>query len=69
MPTHISNTTFFYRHQETRVLLTTFMDHMRFGEAHSPFARATAARWLFYPHQRLQRDSEGSSVALAAAGV
>jgi len=61
--------TIIHRHQETRVLLTTYMDHMRFGAAYSPLARATAARWLYYPHQRLQRDSQGSSAAQAAAGV
>jgi len=51
------------------VLLTTFMDHMRFGAAHSPLARTIAARWLFYPHLRLQRDHGGSSAIQAAAGV
>eukprot|EP00983_Pelagomonas_calceolata_P135163 1162131-Pelagomonas_calceolata.AAC.21 len=45
------------------------MDHMRFGPAYSPLARVTAARWLFYPHLRLQRDFGGSSAAQAAAGT
>lgn len=56
------------RVDETRVLLGTFMDHARFGPTHTPLARATAARWLFYPHQRLQQEQGGSSAALAAAG-
>ena len=43
------HSSFVSRPDETRILLTSFLDDLRFSADVSPLYRAKAARWLAYP--------------------